>query len=278
MEAVQALRDLGRPEKVFWVFTFDPFLTETPFIPRMRRMLEVLEKTYENPVDIEFTVNFTAKGEMQINLLQCRPFQTLGIDSGEGLPETISKEKTIIRLEGNFMGGSISRDIGRIIFVDPGAYVTLSVSERYSVARLVGKLNKLTAHKDEIPTLLMGPGRWGTHSPSMGVPVNFSEINHVAVMAEISYQSGSLIPDLSFGTHFFHDLIETGIFYLAVYPESPEVVFNLEWIQQQKNQLASLVPESSRLGHVVKVCDTRRSGLKFQSDVVNQKVMCYIAR
>ncbi|MBU4315664.1 MAG: PEP/pyruvate-binding domain-containing protein [Proteobacteria bacterium] len=276
-EATQSLRDMGKPEKDFWVLTFDPFLTQTPFIPMMQRMLGMLEKTYENPVDIEFTVNFNSKGDMQINLLQCRPFQTLGFKNEEGLPENIPEDRTLIRLDGNFMGGSISQNIARIILVDPEAYVALSVSEKYSVARLIGKLNRFAAHREQIPTLLMGPGRWGTHSPSMGVPVNFSEINHVAVMAEISYQSGSLIPDLSFGTHFFHDLIETGIFYLAIYPESPDVVFNLEWIRSRKNLLGALVPESSRFEHVVKVVDTRHEDVKFQSDVVNQRVVCYLS-
>jgi hypothetical protein len=275
-EATRQLRDLGRPEKDFWVLTFDPFLTQTPFVPLMKNLLGRLEKVYENPVDIEFTVNFNSKKEMQINLLQCRPFQTAGPGGEQGLPENIPEDRTLIRLDGNFMGGNISLNIARIILVDPEAYVPLSVSEKYSVARLVGKLNRLAAHREQIPTLLMGPGRWGTHSPSMGVPVNFSEINHVAVMAEISYQSGSLIPDLSFGTHFFHDLIETGIFYLAVYPESPEVIFNLEWIRSRMNLLAVLVPESSRFENVVKVVDTRHAGLKFQSDVVNQRVVCYL--
>jgi hypothetical protein len=47
----------------------------------------------------------------------------------------------------------------------------------------------------------------------MGVPVTFSEINNIAAIAEIAYKDGSLIPDLSFGTHFFQDLVEMDIFY-----------------------------------------------------------------
>ena len=275
MDAAQQLRDLGRPAKDYWVLTFDPFLTETPFIGTMKKMLGKLEQIYRNPVDVEFTVNFNLKGDLQINLLQCRPFQSMGYDREEHIPINIPEEKTVIRVDGNFMGGNISQTISRTILVDPEAYVTLSVSERYSVARLIGRLNKMTPDRDRVPTLLLGPGRWGTHSPSMGVPVNFSEINHVAVIAEISYQSGSLIPDLSFGTHFFHDLIETGIFYIAVYPENPDVVFNLNWIRSQPNLLDSLVPEANRFSRVVKVADTTKAGLKIQSDVMNQRVICY---
>ena len=180
-------------------------------------------------------------------------------------------------MDGNFMGDNTLLEISRIIFVDPGPYVDLSVSEKYSVARLIGKLNKLTTTREQIPTLLMGPGRWGTHTPAMGISVNFSEINHASAIAEISYQTGSLIPDLSFGTHFFHDLIESRIFYMAIYPENPDVTFNLKWIRSLPNLLDSLIPESSRFSHVVKVADTSGVELKIQPDIVNQTVICYIS-
>ncbi len=275
-EATRRLQELGRPEKDFWILTFDPFLSETPFIPTMKRLLSRLERVYQNPVDVEFTINFDQNGEMQINLLQCRPFQTLGEPAGEGLSRPIDREKTIIRVAGNFIGGAIWRPISQIILVDPEPYTVLSMSEKYSVARLIGKLNRLIAGRKQEPTLLMGPGRWGTHSPAMGVPVSFSEINQVAAIAEISYQSGSLIPDLSFGTHFFHDLIETGIFYLAIYPEDPDVLFNRDWIYSLPNRLPSLIPESSRFASVIKVVDTAGMGLIIQSDMISQTVICHL--
>ncbi len=273
-EANQSLRDMGKPGRDFWILTFDPFLAETPFVDMMRKILGNLEQTYQNPVDIEFTVNFNLKGDLQINLLQCRPFQSPGQGQGEAIPESIPKDKIIIRVDGNFMGGNISQPIGRVVLVDPETYALLSLSEKYAVARLVGKLNKVVVDRTQTPTLLMGPGRWGTHSPAMGVPVGFSEINHVAAIAEISSQTGSLIPDLSFGTHFFHDLIETGIFYLAVYPENPNVILNLDWIRSLPNLLGALVPQSIRFSHVLKVVDTEKEGLKILSDMVNQRVIC----
>ncbi len=276
-EASEALRNLGRPASDIWMLTFDPFLTETPFIDRMSRMLRRLEEAYEHPVDIEFTANFNPAGDIQINLLQCRPFQTIG-KSGHGrMPEIIDEENVIIRMEGNFMGGNIVQPISRIIFVDPQPYTVLSVSEKYSVARLIGKLNRIT-DRDRQPTLLLGPGRWGTHTPAMGVPVTFAEINHMAALAEISYQDGSLIPDLSFGTHFFHDLIETRIFYLAVYPEQPQVVFHADWFQSLPNQLETLCPLDTALAHVVRVADIQNAGLMLYSDVTTQVLVGYLTK
>lgn len=277
LEAAQDMRDLGRPGNDIWVLTFDPFLTTTPFIDVMRAMLGRLEKAYRHPVDIEFTVNFNQKGDLQINLLQCRPFQTIGFGSDRPFPEKIPDQRIVIRMEGKFMGGNIAQPIARVIFVDPEAYTTLSVSDQYSVARLIGKLNRTIGNREKTPTLLLGPGRWGTHTPSMGVPIRFAEINHIAAIAEISYQSGSLIPDLSFGTHFFHDLIETRIFYLALYPEHPEVAFNRHWLRALPNLLETFSPSDSRLAHVVSVADTREAGLMLHSDVASQRVMCYLA-
>lgn len=276
MEAIRALRDMGRIEKDQRILTFDPFLTTTPFVELMSRMLSRLDGIYQHPVDIEFTVNFNQADEIQVNLLQCRPFQTIGMGGRLPLPESIRNEDIIIQMDGHFMGGNISQPISKIIFVDSEPYTRLSLSEKYSVARLIGRLNRMIADRKKHPTFLLGPGRWGTQTPAMGVPVNFSEINHIAAIAEISYQDGSLIPDLSFGTHFFHDLIETQIFYMAIYPEQPEIRFNRQWFNELPNLLETLSPVDGHMAHVVKVADCREMGLVIHSDVASQRLVCYL--
>ncbi|MFO8112045.1 MAG: PEP/pyruvate-binding domain-containing protein [Desulfosalsimonadaceae bacterium] len=277
-ESEEALRNMGRPSREMWVLTFDNFLTETPFVTVMGKMLECLENGYDNPVDIEFTVNFTHAGRIQVNLLQCRPFQPGGPAGSVDVPENIDADKLLIRTGGDFMGGNVSLPIASIIYVDPDVYISLSVSQRYSVARLVGKLNKQFADREKMPVMLLGPGRWGTHSPEMGVPVTFSEINNFSVLGEISYQDGSLVPDLSFGSHFFQDLIETRIFYLAIYPEKPSVVFNTQWITAQKNILDTIVTEGDPpYDAAVKVIDTRGMNLYLRADIVTRRAACFFA-
>ncbi|HNY73660.1 MAG TPA: PEP/pyruvate-binding domain-containing protein, partial [Syntrophales bacterium] len=228
-EAAERLRATGRRVPDLWVLTFDEFMTATPFTEIMSRMLKTLEEVYSYPVDIEFTANFNAEGRLQVNLLQCRPFQTKGQNVRMAIPGKIKKQRILLRQEGNFMGGSVSQPLNRIIYIDPQGYARLSLSEKYDVARLVGRLNKLIEDRENTPTALFGPGRWGTTTPAMGVPVTFSEINNIAAIAEIAYQDGSLIPDLSFGTHFFQDLVEMDIFYMAIYPDKKGVLFNREW-------------------------------------------------
>lgn len=276
-EALQQMRQTGRPAGDAWILTLDPFISETPFVRLMKDMLAKLESAYENPVDIEFTGNFNQAGELRLNLLQCRPLQVIGSSRSPAMPEAVRSTDTIIRLEGNFMGGNIWQPISRLVFVVPEAYAALSPPDKYSVARLVGKINRTVQHREESPTLLMGPGRWGTQSPEMGIPVKFSEINNIAAIAEISYQVGNLIPDLSFGTHFFHDLVEAGIFYLAIYPENPAVLFRKEWICSLENKLDRLVPAAAHLNHVVKVVDTAEFGLTLCSDMASQKLICHLA-
>ena len=274
-EAAERLRATGRRVPDLWVLTFDEFMTATPFTEIMSRMLKTLEEVYSYPVDIEFTANFNAEGRLQVNLLQCRPFQTKGQNVRVEIPGKIKKQRILLRQEGNFMGGSVSQPLNRIIYIDPQGYARLSLSEKYDVARLVGRLNKLIEDRENTPTALFGPGRWGTTTPAMGVPVTFSEINNIAAIAEIAYQDGSLIPDLSFGTHFFQDLVEMDIFYMAIYPDRKEVLFNREWWAGMPNLLGELAPRDGQLEEVVRVYDVRERSLLLLSDVVTQRLICY---
>jgi len=276
--ASEYMQSLGRKAKDSWIVTFDQLLENTAFAKTMENMLKKLEQVYRYPVDIEFTVNFSLNGKPQINLLQCRPFQTKGHYSRVELPEKINKSKILLQQEANFMGGSVYQAISRIIYIDPQAYAKLNISEKHEVARLTGKLNRQIGKRDKMPTILLGPGRWGTTTPAMGVPVTFSEINNITAIGEIAYSDGSLIPDLSFGTHFFQDMVEMDIFYMAIYPEKDDVIFNTAWMKKQPNILENLMPDDTRFGNVVHVYDVRSKDLRLMSDIVTQKMICFFGK
>ncbi|MDI6741464.1 MAG: PEP/pyruvate-binding domain-containing protein [Smithella sp.] len=274
--ASEYLQSLGRDTKDAWIVTFDEFLESTSFAQTMSNMLKILERVYRYPVDIEFTANFNAEGKPKINLLQCRPFQTKGHYSRVALPEKISKSKILLRQEANFMGGSVYQAIYRIIYIDPREYSKLTISEKHDIARLVGKLNKQLGRRDVMPTILLGPGRWGTTTPAMGVPVTFSEINNITAIGEIAYHDGSLMPDLSFGTHFFQDMVEMDIFYMAIYPEKDGVIFNEAWMKKQPNILTDLMPDDARYAKTVKVYNVQNMDLRLLSDIVTQQMICFL--
>lgn len=278
MAAYEYMQSIGRSSADVWVLTFDNLLSSTPFAQTMAKMLKKLEQVYRYPVDIEFTVNFDASGRTKVNLLQCRPFQTKGHYSRVELPDKISKPKILIRQEANFMGGSIYQAISRIIYVDPQGYAKLNLSEKFEIARLVGKLNRQLGRRDVMPTILLGPGRWGTTTPAMGVPVKFSEINNITAIGEIAYQDGALIPDLSFGTHFFQDMVEMDIFYMAIYPGKDGVIFNDAWMKKQPSILEDLMPDDTRFADVVRIYDVRDKDLRLLSDIVTQKMICFFGK
>jgi hypothetical protein len=277
-EVSEYMKSTGRNMRDVWILTFDELLASTSFASVMSKMLKILERVYRYPVDIEFTVNFNAEGKVKVNLLQCRPFQTKGHYSRVEIPEKISKTKILLKQDANFMGGSIYQSISRIIFIDPQRYAKLSLSGKYDIARLVGKLNKKINKREEMPTILFGPGRWGTTTPAMGVPVTFSEISNITAIGEIAYHDGSLIPDLSFGTHFFQDMVEMDIFYMAIYPEKEDVFFNTAWMERQPNIMAELVPEDKKYAGVVRVYDVGSKDLRLLSDIVTQKMICFFQK
>ena len=268
------IKTMGMKARQMWVLTFKKLLSETNFTSTMQRLLKTLENYYQYPVDIEFTVNFTEDGMFKINLLQCRPLQTKGLKANVQIPENVEAEKILFESCGYTMGGTISQFIKRIIYVEPKAYLELTISQKYDIARLVGELNRRIDNRESTPTILFGPGRWGTTTPSLGVPVSFSEINNVMVLVEVAYEGGNLMPDLSFGTHFFQDLVEGDIFYIALFPGKQDVMFNKKLFSDMPNRLADLIPESSKYAHVVKVYDLEQEQLQVMCDILSQRVIC----
>lgn len=256
-----------------WLVTFERLLTGTGFAATMRKLLTTLERAYEYPVDVEFTGTFDSDGRLYLNLIQCRPLQTRGIQAKRVEIGGASDADTLFRSMGSFMGGSIAQPVRRVIAVDPGAFMALSLSDKYELARLVGRLNRNVVARDKLPTLLMGPGRWGTSTPRLGVPVRFAEINAMTAIAEVAFSAGGLQPELSFGTHFFQDLVETGIFYLALNPERPDCLVNDGLLKGFPNRLAELLPDDAHFAEVVRVVDLPE-GYQLLADIVSQKVVC----
>ena len=105
--------------------------------------------------------------------------------------------------------------------------------------------------------------------------MRFSEINNVTVLAELAYEGGNLMPELSFGTHFFQDLVETDIFYVAIFPAQTNSFFNEEWLKQMPNLLGEMLAEKARYKDVVRVCDVRSHNLQIMADVLTQRLVCF---
>ena len=271
-ETAQMISSMNLKEATPWFVSFDKFLSETSFPDNMKSMLHRLTSGYDYPVDIEFTVNFTSAGDYRINLLQCRPYQAKGVDTGLTIPEDISPDQIFIRTSGDFLGGSMRQVINRILMVDPAEYSALGQSGKYEIARIAGRINRL---QPDLNIMFIGPGRWGTTTPSLGVPVRFSEINNVRVLVEVARMDDNIMPELSYGSHFFNDLVETGIFYSAVFPDMDGVIYNAELFSDSKNLVSELLPEAAKYSNAVKVWDFAPDELVLMADMVSRKLVCF---
>lgn len=275
-ESMAMMSERGEKDQEYWILTLDKLFDDIAFADSFKKILKSLEDSYDYPVEIEFTVNFTEANKFKINLLQCRPLQTRGLGNKVDIPKYLDKENILFQSYGYFLGGNISQQIRRIIYVNPEQYSNLALRDKHEIARIVGELNRNIENKEKLPTILMGPGRWGTTTPSLGVPVRFAEINNVGVLAEIAFSAGNLMPELSFGTHFFQDLVEANIFYIALFPEKEKVFFNQKWFSQLKDLYPEISPQSVKYKDIISVYDSGEKVVRIMSDVLSQRVICFM--
>ena len=230
------------------VFTFEGLLTNTDFVPRMQAILKVLREAQGMPVDIEF-----ASDGRDLYLLQCRPQSHAADTAPAPIPRDLPQERVLFSANRYVSNGAVP-DITHIVYVDPEGYSRLGdLSELRDVSRAVGSLNQILPKRQFI---LMGPGRWGSRGDvKLGVSVTYSDINNTAMLIEVARKKGNYVPDLSFGTHFFQDLVESGIRYLPLYPDDPGTVFNEPFFRKSENVLARLLPDLAHLADTVRVID-----------------------
>jgi len=252
-----------------YLLDFKKLFTDTKFAYIMREMLALLSKAYDYPVDIEFTANFNKDNNFKINLLQCRPLQTKGLGKTVKIPELRDVKDCFFSCKGGFMGGSVRLPIDYVIFISANPYLKLSEQEKYDVARQIGLINREMKGKN---AMLVGPGRWGSTTPSLGVPVHFTELCNMKVLCEYSSKKEGFMPELSYGSHFFQDIVESEIFYVAIFDGYQDVIFNPDRILLEENMLASFLPGSGKYKDVIHIANT--SGMEIYSDIVTQRLLC----
>ncbi len=220
------------------VLTFEPIISSNrfmPFVSTVKEVLVRLETLFGIPVDIEFSVEFesdpkTGKERGYFYLLQARPLGVREEHKQIRLPD-VPPERILIRSR-NPLGNGVKKHIHHIIFVESDRYLK---ANHYEVARKIGRLNQRMYKK---PYILIGPGRWGSTNPQLGIPVRYGEISNAAVIVEVA--CGRLTPELSYGTHFFGDMLTDGTFYIPVFPDKGDF-FNRDWLLSQKNHSRSKV-------------------------------------
>ena len=213
----------------------------------MRTLLQVLREKLKTPVDIEFACD-----GRDVYLLQCRPQGATEGAAPVPIPRDLPLDRVLFTARRYVSNGRVA-EISHVVYVDPEAYTRLELDRIRDIGRAVGRLNRLLPKRQ---FALLGPGRWGSRGDiRLGVPVTYADISNAAILIEIARQKGGYVPDLSFGTHFFQDLVESNIRYLPLYPDDPEVIFNEGFFRSAPNALASLAPDFEALADVLRVID-----------------------
>ncbi|HPQ39664.1 MAG TPA: PEP/pyruvate-binding domain-containing protein [bacterium] len=230
------------------IITFQSLLDSTPFAGHIHTLLKTLEEKTGEPVQIEFASDGTC-----IYLLQCRPQVLSEENTPPAIPQDIHRNDVIFTANRHVPNGTLP-DISHIVYVDPEQYRLLREHQDFrNIAGIIGQLNHILPKRRFV---LMGPGRWGSRGDvKLGVPVKFADLSRAAMLVEIALQTGNYLPELSFGTHFFHDLVESRIRYLPLYPSDDDVIFNERFLRSSKNILPELFPEFERFKATVHVID-----------------------
>ncbi len=263
-----------------WTLTFNNLIKRTNFVEVMDRILTRLEQGYGHPVEIEFTASIHEQEKTTVNVLQCRPLFFPGTAHAVKIPSALPSERVLFRARRMICGGDVSR-IRYLLYIDPQEYHAIpSVELKKRLGRLVGKINRYPAVRHS-RLLMMGPGRWGSSNIDLGVNVGYADIDSASVLVELAMEEAGHLPEVSYGTHFFQDLVEGQTIYLPVYPDDPGSSFNRDFFRQAPNVLSQLLPGHTELDKIVHLIDvpsaTRGLYARVVADVQTQTAVCFLA-
>jgi hypothetical protein len=243
------------------LLTFDRLVEDGAFIELMKTMLSRLEEGHRWPVDIEFTVDIEPghpHATYTVHLLQCRPQVSRKQQASVDIPEPIPPQDLILQTTELVPQGVVS-GVRYLVYVDPEAYhhapgysSSVGSTVKLEIARVIGRLNEKLADEKFI---LIGPGRWGSSDVDLGVKVTYADIFNARVLIEVASADSGMGAEPSYGTHFFQDLVEAGIFPLPVPLGRRGTILNTDFLDRAPNRLSTLLPRDTEYSAYVKVID-----------------------
>ena len=218
--------DFGRGRRVI---TFANILRDkvVPLAPAIDFMLRQGQNAMQRPVEIEFAGNVfpVSNGDgIRGNLywLQIRPIidkRNLVSDQVLELPDS----RLIVR-SGHALGNGMAEGVSTIVYVKPASFDSLHTAEIVPVLQKINEDMRLR----EKNYVLIGPGRWGSSDPALGIPVHWADISQARVVVEAA--TGNFRVEPSQGTHFFQNLTSLGVGYLTVDPGADSGFYDSSWL------------------------------------------------
>jgi hypothetical protein len=214
-----------------------------------------LEEHYRSPVDTEFTLSvkdpYSAQPEVEFCLLQCRP-QSHIKERKARFPTSLNPADIIFSTHRIVPDGQVD-GIYYVLFIPPEGY--FSIASQSQRIELVRAINQINARLECDCFITVGPGRWGTSNPELGVPIGYGDIYHTRALVELSGMGIGPAPEPSFGAHFFQDLLEANIYPLAVFLDDQDAVFNHDFFYKSANHLTEILPEAGKLSESLRLIE-----------------------
>ncbi len=273
-EAEASFRDRGQHKEILFI-TCEGLVRKRELMEMLKECMAVIQKEYQYPVDIEYTINVSKEGEYVVNLLQCRPLQVARDQDAVTLPETVRRGEVFLELSHASMGLSREETIDYIVMVKPEAYYQMPYHEKSKVAKAVGAVNWHFRNQG-LHLMLLVPGRIGTSSPELGVPTSFADISEFDMICEVSDSRAGYMPELSYGSHIFQDLVEAEILYGAVFENEKTVCYAPERLSGEENLLAECCPSGAELTSVMGVYDVRDRECRLYHDMKSERLLCLL--
>jgi len=208
--------------------TFAPIL-KNELIPLSSILTELAEMGRDamgTNVEMEFAATFDPESRRtEFSILQMRSMTSRTLVKKVSFKDL--NEANIICSSSSTLGNGYTNDIADLIFVKPETFTNLKT---HDIAAEIGELNQKLKLENRF-CLIIGPGRWGSSDPFLGIPVKWNHISHSKIIIEASY--GDFSADPSYGTHFFHNLTSLGIGYFTVNTGKDEGMINWDWLKNQ---------------------------------------------
>ena len=266
-DAERIFTDRGENRQIFYV-SCDGLVKNRQLMDDMRGILQLLKEAYVYPVDIEYTINVAPSGDYVIDLLQCRPLQQTREGDAVVIPQ-VPEDRILLETKGVSMGFSRTFPVDLVVYIDPIRYYEMPYRDKFRVRDLLSAVNwKLRGQKKRM--LLLTPGRICTSSAELGVPSAFADISEFDMIAEISETRAGYVPELSYGSHIFQDLVEAEILYTAVFETQTTLHFAPSLLQPFAASLSDYADHAGSedgLEGILQVYDTGMSGLTLYYDM-----------
>ena len=270
-ETERFLREMGNNREVLFV-TCDGLTGNAALMEDMRNILEVIQEHYQYPVDTEYTINLSKNGDYVIDLLQCRPLQLTADGDKVEFPKNVSHESILMETKGVSMGFSRELPLDVVVHIDPIGYYQMPYRRKFEIKKALSEVNWYYREKGK-KMLLLTPGRICTSSPELGVPSAFADISEFSVIAEVSESSVGYIPELSYGSHIFQDLVEAGILYTAVFEGGSTVEYNLDLLKEFKEETEEIVNLPEDIKGIIHVYDVSDARLTLYYDMREERLL-----